>query len=425
MRRILTVSSGKGGVGKTTFAVNFAMCLSRAAPTILVDLDTGTSSVRHSIDTPVPRDLYHFLRKNHPLADCVTPLPKVLDPHGLYRNFGFVASPRHLIDETTHFGEQGRRRLAEAINALPAQFVVIDLKAGLDHNVIDFLPYRNSGILVFTPEHPAATLVASDIVKAILFRQLRILLGAESPFYLSVPPNADLPSTLHDLLDRAEDVYDESIANLDAFLLELRRTVGDHPIIRLLEETLEDFRVFCVLNMFNGIEASFEAAVAPFVSNIVENVSSRIRVSNLGWVIASEQIHESNCRRRPLMLASRPPARPKSASSRTRAERQLAELESQYLGPAPAPAGPKSTPRPEDYGGVDRERHVQAQMAALRLMFADQRGKNARANFEYIANRALHLIEGLRRTEFGAARIETPEEFRRAFFGDRRLTPPE
>jgi MinD-like ATPase involved in chromosome partitioning or flagellar assembly len=425
MPRILTVASGKGGVGKTTFAVNFAMSLSRVAPTILVDLDTGTSSVRHSIDAPVTRDLYHFLRKNHPLSDCVTHLSENLDPRGLYRGFGFIASPRHLIDETTHFGEKGRRRLAEAINSLPAQFIVIDLKAGLDHNVIDFLPYRNSGILVFTPEHPAATLAASDIVKAILFRQLRILFGERSPFYQRLPPNPDLPRTLADLLDRAEDVYDDSIANLDAFLVDLRQALGDHPIIGLIGDALTDFRVFCVLNMFNGIEESFETAIAPFVSNIVENVSERIRVMNLGWIIASEQIHESNCRRRPLMLGNKAAVGPRPAAPRTRAERELAALEDQYLGAPTAPANPVSRALPENYGGVDRQRHLEAQMEALRLMFADQKGKNARANFEYIANRALHLVEGVRRTEFGAAKIETPEEFLRAFFADHRLTPVE
>src|SRR5882724_10348704 len=207
MKRILTVSSGKGGVGKTTFAINFALALSKAGPTVLVDLDTGTSSVRNSIDAPVPRDLYHFLKKDVPLRDCITTLTPDLDPEGQFRDFGFVAGPKHLIDDVSNFGPAAKAKLIAAINSLPTKYVVLDMKAGLDPNVIDFLPYSNSGILVFTPQLPAATLAASDIVKAILFRKLRILFAPDSPVYRNLGPG--YPEMVAQLLDSVEDVYDE------------------------------------------------------------------------------------------------------------------------------------------------------------------------------------------------------------------------
>ena len=65
------------------------------------------------------------------------------------------------------------------------------MKAGLDANVVDFLPWSNSGILVFTPHLPSATLAASDIVKAILFRKLRIVFSPSSPFYVAGEGPAD------------------------------------------------------------------------------------------------------------------------------------------------------------------------------------------------------------------------------------------
>ena len=98
-KRIIPVSSGKGGVGKTTVATNFALSLSRYAPTLLVDLDTGTSSVRNTIGVPVGRDLYHFFRKGFRLDECITRLPSSWDPDGLYSGFGFVAAPLHLIED--------------------------------------------------------------------------------------------------------------------------------------------------------------------------------------------------------------------------------------------------------------------------------------------------------------------------------------
>src|SRR5438067_7606556 len=103
MKRIIPISSGKGGVGKTTFAINFALALSRHGKTVLVDLDTGTSAIRNAIDTPIERDLYHFFRRNEPRNRCVTNVGAHLDPKGEYRNSGFVAGPMHLIHDITNF----------------------------------------------------------------------------------------------------------------------------------------------------------------------------------------------------------------------------------------------------------------------------------------------------------------------------------
>src|ERR1051326_8466235 len=112
-------------------------------------------------------EIAHFFRRNEPLNHCVTSLGTQLDPKREYPNFGFVAGPLHLIDEITNFGAAHKSKLIAAINTLDADYVILDMRAGLDANVIDFLPFSNSGILIFTPHLPSATLAASDIVKAI------------------------------------------------------------------------------------------------------------------------------------------------------------------------------------------------------------------------------------------------------------------
>ncbi len=408
--RIIPISSGKGGVGKTTLALNYALTLSRHGRTILVDLDTGTSSVRNCIDTPVPRDLYHFFKKGASLRDCVTPLDERLDPRGEFRNFGFVAGPKHLIEDITNFNKTRRDLLIDGINGLEADYLVLDLRAGLDQGVIDFLPYSNSGILVFTPHMAAATMAASDIVKAILFRKLRVMFLPGAPVYASLENMT--PAMLNAAIDRTEDVYDDSITNLDALVAELQAALGDHPAVRLVTSVVESFVVYYVLNMFAGFRDSFDTAVKPFVSNLAETVSSHLTILNLGWVIAHDDINRANQRRAPVVLspAEKPVAKPTDAVSV-----EIAKLAELYLGARPAPRPAAPTPVRVERPSVDPGRYLEGQLDTLRRMSDDLRGQSYRDNFDYIVYRSLHVARSRATSDFGDTRIYKESEVRAMF----------
>lgn len=405
-RRIIPISSGKGGVGKTTLAINYALGLSRHGSTILIDLDTGTSSIRSCVDAPVERDLYHFFKKGHTLADCVTTLDHRLDPRGAYKPFGFIASPKHLIEDITNFTPARREDLIDAINELEADFIVLDVKAGLDASVIDFLPYSNSGILVFTPHLRAATLAAADIVKAILFRKLRAVFAPGSPVYADL--KGITAAFVNSLIDRVEDVYDSAVHNLDAFVSDLHHALGDHPVVGLIASAVDTFVVHFVLNRFNGVKSSYDTAVKPFVESLAENVSDHMTITNLGWIVESEAINESNIKRIPALLRNE--VRPKAAADQAGAE--LARLAALHL--------PRRTARPEKpaiahaAGRPRTSRYLDAQLETLRRMFEDMRGANYRENFSYIIARSLHVMTGRRTSDFGDTRIFKTSELQQA-----------
>jgi MinD-like ATPase involved in chromosome partitioning or flagellar assembly len=401
-RRIITVASGKGGVGKSTFAINFALTLARVAPTVLVDLDSGTSSVRNTIAAPVERDLYHFFRRGEPLDRCLTTLPVELDPNGNFRNFSFVAAPQHAIEEFTNLSDTNRVHLIRAINQLPASFVILDLRAGLDTNVLDFLPHSNSGILVFTPHHPAATMAAADIVKALLFRKLRLVFSSDGPL-AGAPGAAAQLATVNGLLDRVEDSYDDRIPNLDAFLTDLFRAFGDAPVVRALAENIANFGVFFVLNLFDGVRESFDAAVAPFVRLLHGQVSAQLAIHNLGWIVNSREVHEANCRRTPIALKP-------AAGGSLRHDKTLADLEAlaTLVGTSHSTSRRRTT---ADYLlSIDPRQVLIDQLEVLNAMHRDPAAMQVRDNFAYIARRALHALASLPPDRFGQRRLLTPVE---------------
>lgn len=398
-KRIITVASGKGGVGKTTLAINYALALSQYGKTVLFDFDFETGSIRSFLDMSFGKDLYHFFMKDQPLTDCITPLSKSIDPQGRYPNFGVIAAPRHYMEDFAHLKRATQSKLIHAIHKLNVDYVVIDMKAGLDTEILDFMPYSNTGILIFTPRLLAATSAAAYLVKAQIFRKLQILFSPSSPIVESLS-HRDL-ADLFDLFHRADDVYDEEIPNLDRVYDLMQLKHGNHPVVTAMKRTLGTFQVHYVLNHFTGVDESYKNAIEPFAKHVAEIVSSRLRLRNLGWVQFSPAIHDANCMRIPVLLGG---AEAKKSAGDKKMKDALLELEEM--------AGQLLKAKPLDLErtkpGLDR--YLTDQLTQLESTYSKFGKRNHVDNFNYIAAASVHLMKTERPYHFGDTRIFEPRD---------------
>lgn len=157
--RVFAVTSGKGGVGKTLFAVNFALALAEQGKrVVLADVDIGLANADVLLSVEPRLHLGHVLSGEVSARDALT-----RTPGGLLLLAG-CSGLRHLSDL-----EQAERdfllRSLEDVETL-ADFVVMDTGAGISANVVQFSAAADDCIVITIPE-PTAITDGYAVIKAV------------------------------------------------------------------------------------------------------------------------------------------------------------------------------------------------------------------------------------------------------------------
>ncbi|MDI6785748.1 MAG: MinD/ParA family protein [bacterium] len=161
LTRVITVTSGKGGVGKTNLSVNLAISYAKMGKRVVVfDADLGLSNVNVALGLiPGPKyNLYHVLKGQKNILDVATDAPG-----GIKIISGAIG-----IVELSNLSEEQRKNFVEGIGKLSeiAEIIIIDTGAGLSANVLSFILAADEVVLITTPE-PTAIADAYGMMKAI------------------------------------------------------------------------------------------------------------------------------------------------------------------------------------------------------------------------------------------------------------------
>ncbi|WP_430109834.1 MinD/ParA family protein [Paenibacillus sp. B1-33] len=157
--RIIAVTSGKGGVGKSNFTLNFALSLQEAGyRTLVFDADIGMGNIDVLLGATSGVSLMHVLRDGRSLQDIIQVGPRGM--HYIPGGSGFqelLDMPsvhiEHFIQEMEKWSEQ-------------YDVILFDTGAGLSKETMQFLTAADETLVVTTPE-PTSTADAYALIKVV------------------------------------------------------------------------------------------------------------------------------------------------------------------------------------------------------------------------------------------------------------------
>lgn len=156
---VLAITSGKGGVGKSTLALNLALAMAdRGQRVILLDADLGLANINIMLGVVPRRTLWDVVLGTTRIDEVVEP-----GPHGIRLISGVSG-----VAEMARLSSDELNRLVEGFQALEGQYdwFIVDTGAGLSPSVLAFVLGADEALVV-TQAEPTALADAYGLIKTL------------------------------------------------------------------------------------------------------------------------------------------------------------------------------------------------------------------------------------------------------------------
>jgi flagellar biosynthesis protein FlhG len=148
--RVIAVTSGKGGVGKTNIVANLGYALTRLGKKVLIlDADLGLGNLDVLLGLAPKYNLSHILTGEKSISEIMVEGPGRL----------LILPAASGIQELTQLSKQQKVRILSELDAVidHVDLLLIDTAAGISSNVMDFNVIAQEIIVVVSPEPTAIT----------------------------------------------------------------------------------------------------------------------------------------------------------------------------------------------------------------------------------------------------------------------------
>ena len=163
--RIIAVGGGKGGVGKSLVTSSLGISLAQHGKRVVViDADLGGANLHTCLGLATPeRTLSDFIARR------VESIEEVILETGV-KNLDLISGAHdHLTASNLKYFQ--KTRLLTRIATVDADYILLDIGAGISFNIVDFFLIAEQGLLVVIPE-PSSIENAYRFLKMSFFRHL-------------------------------------------------------------------------------------------------------------------------------------------------------------------------------------------------------------------------------------------------------------
>ena len=159
LARVITVTSGKGGVGKSNTAINLAIQFKKMGKRVIIlDADFGLANIEIMFGAVPKHNLYDLIYQGMNIKDIITWGPN---------DVGFISGGSGIAG----MAGLGRDHLVYIIQNLAeldalTDVIIVDTGAGISDSVLEFLVASGEVLLVTTPE-PTSITDSYSLLKAL------------------------------------------------------------------------------------------------------------------------------------------------------------------------------------------------------------------------------------------------------------------
>ncbi len=219
--RILTITSGKGGVGKSNTAVNLAVQFRRMGKRVLIfDADFGLANVEVMFGTVPAHSLKDVVYGDMKISQVITEGPM---------GIGFISGGSGIVGLNNLRSDQ-TERLIHSLSQLSqmTDILIIDTGAGVGRNVMDFVLASPEVVLVSTPE-PSSLTDSYSLIKALY----------KNPQFVKGGTNIHLLANRVSGREEANAIYEKLSSIVERFLGGEMSYLGMIPQDSLIERSVK------------------------------------------------------------------------------------------------------------------------------------------------------------------------------------------